>query len=448
MMAGAGNSSSSDDIWVALVFAVLAAAWAQRLELVLIGTPLLADRLLAHRIGELPAGVIVGLVVSLVLAIGPIRRAIFNSLHNEQIKRRWKSAAEAAGAVNQHRHTPRVYEVKRVPVGERLLVSVPRGLSAHDLEKRAETLAAALAVREVRIERSPNNAAFASVTLITRDSLGQTEPLTWPWWNATLTSLWRPIPVGVDENGQPAWLALPERNILIGGEPGAGKSAALSQLIAAAALDPTVKLWLLDGKMVELAAWAQVAERSAGVDPEHALDVLRLLQDEMDERYLALLDRGLRKVTEADRLPLHVVACDELAFYLNLSNRKQRTEFSELMRDLVSRGRAAGIIVLAATQKPSSDVIPTSLRDLFGFRWAMRCNTSQASDTILGSGWATLGYNAAQIPGASRGVGYLLSEGGRPRLLRSYYLDDWTIRRIAARAQDLRTVAQGVQDDG
>jgi hypothetical protein len=444
-MAGAGNSSSSDDMWVALVFAVLVAARERRLELALIGMPLLADRLLAHRIGELPAGLLVGLVVSLLLAIGPIRRAIFKSLCEEQMKRRWKAAAEAAGAVNQHGHTPRVYKIERMPVGERLLVAVPRGTSAQDLEKRAETLAAALAVREVRIERSPSNAAFAWVTLVNRDSLGETKPLTWPRWNATLTSLWRPIPVGVDENGQPAWLSLPERNVLIGGEPGAGKSAALSQLIAAAALDPTVKLWLLDGKMVELAAWAPVAERTAGVDPEEALEVLRLLQDEMDERYLVLLDRGLRKVTEADGLPLDVIACDELAFYLTLPDRKQRTEFAELLRDLVSRGRAAGIIVLAATQKPSSDVIPTSLRDLFGFRWAMRCSTSQASDTILGSGWATLGYSAAQIPGANRGVGYLLSEGGQPKLLRSYYLDDWTIDCIAKRAADLRTVAQGVR---
>ncbi len=67
------------------------------------------------------------------------------------------------------------------------------------------------------------------------------------------------------------------------------------------------------------------------------------------------------------------------------------------MRDLVARGRAAGIIVVAATQKPSADVIPTSLRDLFGFRCALRCNTPQASDTILGQGWASLGFDAAKV---------------------------------------------------
>jgi hypothetical protein len=437
-MAGASHSQGPDDFWIEVVLEILAGLWARRLELALVGLPLLADRLLARRIGETWAGVLVGLVVGLALAIGPIRRAIFKALHAQRVRRRWKAAAQAAGAVNEHGRTPQVHKVVPVAVGDRLLVSVPRGTSAQDLAKRAETLAAALAVRDVRIEREPTNAAFAWVTLVKRDPLGEPHPLAWPWQAAACTSLWRPIPVGVDENGQPVGVSLPERNILIGGEPGAGKSAALSQLIAAAALDPSVKLWLLDGKMVELAAWAPVAKRAAGIDPAEALELLRELRAEMDERYTVLLDRRLRKVTAADGLALHVVACDELAFYLTLPDRKQRSEFSELMRDLVSRGRAAGIIVLAATQKPSSEVIPTALRDLFGFRWAMRCNTAQASDTILGSGWATLGYNAAHIPGSSRGVGYLLSEGGQPQLIKSHYLDDHAIDEIAARAVQLR----------
>jgi hypothetical protein len=62
--------------------------------------------------------------------------------------------------------------------------------------------------------------------------------------------------------------------------------------------------------------------------------------------------------------------------------------------------------------QPSADVVPTFLRDLFGFRWALRCSTPQASDTILGSGWASEGYSAAQIDPTARGVGLLLQEGG------------------------------------
>jgi len=55
-------------------------------------------------------------------------------------------------------------------------------------------------------------------------------------------SLWQPISLGVDEDGNQVSIGLPERNLLLGGEPGAGKSVALSLFIAAAALDPSVTL--------------------------------------------------------------------------------------------------------------------------------------------------------------------------------------------------------------
>ena len=57
------------------------------------------------------------------------------------------------------------------------------------------------------------------------------------------------------------------------------------------------------------------------------------------------------------------------------------------------------MIVCAATQKPGADVVPSALRDLFGFRLALRCNTPQASDTILGQGWASAGCGRVDDPG-------------------------------------------------
>ena len=158
----------------------------------------------------------------------------------------------------------------------------------------------------------------------------------------------------------------------------------------------------------------------------------------MDCRYAELLAWGRRKVAPDDSLGLHVVVLDELALYLASGDRKQRDRLAELLRDLVARGRAAGVIVLAATQKPSSDIIPTSVRDLFGFRWALRCATREASDTILGSGWAAEGCSAADIDARARGTGYLLHEGGIPVRMRAAYLDDAAIAAIATRAAALR----------
>jgi S-DNA-T family DNA segregation ATPase FtsK/SpoIIIE len=68
----------------------------------------------------------------------------------------------------------------------------------------------------------------------------------------------------------------------------------------------------------------------------------------------------------------------------------------------------------------------------------MRCSTPQASDTILGSGWATQGFTASSIDGRDRGVGFLLSEGGWPVRLKAYYLSDDDLRILAKRAEALR----------
>lgn len=293
-------------------------------------------------------------------------------------------------------------------------------------------------MRQVRVRRHDDDASRAEVMIVRRDPLASAEPLLWPLADNTSNSLWDPVPVGIYEDGQVVELSLPEHNLLLGGEPGAGKSVSLSLLAAAAALDPKVKLWLLDGKLVELAPWSGCAEPSVGANVAEAIDVLKVIQGEMERRYEQLLRDRRRKVGGDDGLPLHVVLCDELAMYLTVGDRKKRGEFAELLRDLVARGRAAGVIVLAATQKPASDVVPTSLRDLFGFRWAMRCATREASDTILGSGWATLGYSASEVDAAARGVGFLLHEGGRPVRLRSYCLDDEGILALAERAEALR----------
>jgi S-DNA-T family DNA segregation ATPase FtsK/SpoIIIE len=89
------------------------------------------------------------------------------------------------------------------------------------------------------------------------------------------------------------------------------------------------------------------------------------------------------------------------------------------------------MIVIAATQKPSNDIIPTFVRDLFSFRMALRCTTPEASDTILGQGWASQGYSAATLDPTTRGVGYLLAEGSVPLKLRTHYLDDDSIAELA-----------------
>ena len=340
----------------------------------------------------------------------------------------------ACEVISRHGVVPRIEESEAIPAGRRLRLRMPPGLSAEKLEEAAEPLAATIGAREVRVLRDPANASRAYVSLIFDDPLAGVVP-PWPVPEGTL---WDPISLGIDEDGNRVSVGLPERNLLLGGEPGAGKSVALSIFIAAAALDPAVTLTLLDGKQVELAPWAGSAEHFVGPDMGEAIEVLEELCAEMDRRYSTLLEAGLRKIEPSSDFGLHVVAIDELAFYMRSGTKDERTELSERLRDLISRGRAAGMIVVAATQKPSNDIVPTFVRDLFSFRMALRCTTPEASDTILGQGWAKEGYSASTLEPTIRGVGWLLAEGAVPIKIRTHYLDDDAIAALARRAEAKR----------
>jgi hypothetical protein len=425
--------------WDWLVLYVARPLWGFRVELAAALLVLGAWWWLAGFVGRLPALLVLAAVLGGLLTIPDVRRWSSTVAHRARVRRRWATACRYGGLATASDRIPRIVRHRLVPAGDRLLVRLPPGSTTGLLAEAAEQVAVILDVREVRVARDPERASLARVIMVRRDPLHGAPPLAWPWLEASRCSLWQPVPVGVDEDGHWVTISLPERHVLLGGESGAGKSGGLALLLAAAALDPTVKLVLFDGKLVELACWAGVADRSVGPDLHEAVAVLAEVQAELDRRLLTLLANRRRKLTPSLGLPLLLVAIDELAFYVAGPDRKLAAEFAARLRDLVARGRAAGVIVLAATQKPAHEIIPTSLRDLFGFRWAFRCLTPQASDTILGAGWASLGYAASTIDAADRGVGLLLAEGGLPVRLRACWLDDDQLAVLAGRAEALRS---------
>jgi len=123
---------------------------------------------------------------------------------------------------------------------------------------------------------------------------------------------------------------------------------------------------------------------------------------------------------------------DELAFHTSVvGTSAQRAAFSTAARDVVARCRAAGIVPVMATQRPTSDVVPTSLRDLFSLRCALRTTTKTSSDVILGDGWARQGFSATDIDLAARGVGWLLAEGQEPQRIKVAWISDDTIADLA-----------------
>jgi hypothetical protein len=422
-----------------LLLAILRPAWAYRLELSLIVLLAVAYVWLGDRLGREDADRLLVAAAFLLAIVSWTRNPLANGLARSHIRRRWALACRHAELASRNDRVPWVMRCALTRAGEQLRVRLPAGAQVPDLENASERLAAFLGVREVRVSRDPANARYARVVVLRRDPLADPTPIPWPLAQADRCTLWAAIPVGEDEDGNQVEILLPERNLLLGAEPGGGKSTVAQLLIAAAALDPSAKLILFDPKLVELSIWQGCTDRLVGPNLDQAIKVLRELIAELDDRYLTLLANRARKVTPGDGLPLYLVVVEELAYFTNGPDTKACKEFSVLLRDFVARGRAAGMITVATTQKPSADVVPTFLRDLFGFRWALRCSTPQASDTILGSGWASQGYSAATIDPATRGVGLLLQEGGVPVRLRSCYLNDLDLADLARRAEHLRS---------
>lgn len=270
----------------------------------------------------------------------------------------------------------------------------------------------------------------------------------WPHHSDAQMRFTDPFAVGVSEDGTIHHLTMRERNLLLGGETGGGKSNIMQIITAAAALDPQAKLYLFDAKRIELNMWRGCAAEFVENNTRRAIEVLDGLLAEMDRRYVFMQKAGLRSLPPAAEFPTLVWICDELAEYTDDDEKvdpedrfspKLGAVFSKSAARLASLGRAAGIIPIAATQEPRYDVVPPKLRNKFVFRIALRCQRQTQRDIILGDGWEKGQAEAHKIRGDEKGVGFLLHEGAEPVRVQFFYLSDSDIRAIARRAERLRS---------
>jgi FtsK/SpoIIIE family len=376
--------------------------WAYRVELVGLLLLAAAAAVLRRWLGEVAGAVTLAGLGLVVWVVPGLRAWVAGWLRCSWVTRRWTLAVRHAELANFNDRVPRVVGHEPVVFGDRLRIRVPPGLTVSEVQAKAEMIAAFLRVREVRVSREPPDASLARVAVVARDILATTDEWPWPLVDAARLSLWAPVPVGISEDGEPVSVELPYRNVLIGGEPDAGKSVGQSLLACAAALDPTVELFLFDGTYVDLAPWSGCAKAFIGPNLDEAKATVRGLLAEMDQRNVELIANRRRKVHQADALPLRVVLVDGAAFYL--SDR----ELAELFRDLCQ------------------------------VRWAFRCSTRDASDTILGAGRATAGFSADTFDAVYPGVSFLLARDNRPVRLRTFYLPEEALYAVAGRAERLR----------
>jgi hypothetical protein len=422
---------------------LLRAVWLWRSELLMMIPPV-GFVLFAHtRLGWIWASAVAVIVVMAPYWIA--WKTVLEHLRAMRARRRWVIACRGAGLIDD-RILPFGPSVKRVeygPTGMALEVRCRPHCTAMTLKGRSHELATALHARDVQVITS-GRADRARIRVIRHDPFSSMMPIPWelPFEKR---SAWDPIPIGMDEIGNEAFVHLPggQPHFLIGGESGAGKSVAMNVILGALCLDPQVVLYICDGKQVDLAEYEDLATASAGPNTRDAIDVLEKAQAVMKERFARFRDEKRKKVSRGEAL--HFVVIDELHFYCQERDRDLRNRFEDVLRDLLARGRAAGVLVIAATQKPSTDTIPSRIRDLFSNRLALHCMTPEASDTILGRGWARRGCDASTIGDGQKGVGWMIVEGQSARRMRGYYPTDAQLSLAVKCAKELRGLADEVE---
>ncbi len=184
-------------------------------------------------------------------------------------------------------------------------------------------------------------------------------------------------------------------HMLIAGTTGSGKSVCMNSIIISLlykASPDDVKLIMVDPKMVELGVYNGIPHLLIPVvtDPKKAAGSLQWAVTEMMRRYKAMSDAGVRDLEsynsiiegqEVDgvKLPQVVVIIDELADLMLVAAK----EVEESICRIAQMGRAAGIHLIIATQRPSADVITGLMKANIPSRIAFAVASAMESRIIL-----------------------------------------------------------------
>jgi len=182
-------------------------------------------------------------------------------------------------------------------------------------------------------------------------------------------------------------------HMLIAGTTGSGKSVCMNSIIISLlykASPEDVKLIMIDPKMVELGIYNGIPHLLIPVvtDPKKAAGSLQWAVTEMMRRYKTMSDAGVRDLEsynsiaeheDGHRLPQVVVIIDELADLMLVAAK----EVEESICRIAQMGRAAGIHLVIATQRPSADVITGLMKANIPSRIAFAVASAMESRIIL-----------------------------------------------------------------
>lgn len=190
---------------------------------------------------------------------------------------------------------------------------------------------------------------------------------------------------------------------LIGGQTKSGKSILMNNMIIDLLMSNSpenLHLRLFDPKQVEFAAYSSAPHLAHPVVLEKEDAILRLqeLEELMNDRYKLLMKLGLRDFESHNRKYPEKRMAREVVFFDELADWILDSEFKEEAKDIIvrlsSKGRAAGIHLVLATQRPSADVVIPLLRANLDTKVALKVDRDQNSEIILGESGAEnlLGY--------------------------------------------------------
>ena len=262
---------------------------------------------------------------------------------------------------------------------------------------REKDLALALMTPYLRVE-SPvlgTNLVGLEVPVPTPTKVHLRAVLETPEFTKVLKKGGLPIAMGQDTGGAPVALDLASLpHMLIAGATGSGKSVQINSIIASFLLTKTpdqLRILMVDPKRVELTPFNGIPHliQPVIVEAEEVTDALRGLNREMIRRYKQMEGLGVRNIEgyngKADeKMPFLVLVVDELADLMMVAG----FEVEQNLVRLAQLGRAAGIHLLLATQRPSVNVVTGLLKANIPARCAFAVSGQVDSRVILDSAGA------------------------------------------------------------
>ncbi len=223
-------------------------------------------------------------------------------------------------------------------------------------------------------------------------------------------------------------------HMLIAGATGSGKSVCINDIIVSMVYKSSpadVKFMLIDPKMVEMSMYSSLPHLLIPVvtEPKKAASAMRWAVNEMTRRYKIFSDEGAKHLdrynervkNEVDRMPRIVIIIDELSDLMMVAP----DEVEESIRRIAQLGRAAGIHLILATQRPDATVITGLIKANIPSRAAFAVSSATNSRIILDMG------------GAEKLLGHgdmLFHPDGsaKPTRLQCAYISDDEVERIVA----------------